>query len=194
MGSEGAKIFAASIPDAVSAMQAHARAICKILYRKVDEVKNVKQQRLTLEANDDIAFAVGGNITFSTDYIADFARGKSKPAIDAELNGVLVHEGAHVWQNTNGGGALVEAMADYVRFKAGLLHAGAARRAAATGTIPYTTGGFFIAWVEDKYDPDYGYKLNLGMKDNGFSYPQFVQQVTGKSIDAVWADYQAAIK
>lgn len=193
MGAAGAGIFNRTIADPAAAMQAHARAICRILYRKVEEVKNVTQQGLTVEPNTTIAFAAGSNITFSTDYIARFAQGKNQPAIDAELNGVLVHEGTHVWQYNNGGGALVEAMADYVRFKAGF-YTLARRRPGGNWNQPYTTGGFFIAWVEEKYDPDFGYKVNMGMKDRGFSFPAMVQQVTGKSVDAVWADYQAAIR
>ncbi len=193
MGTPGGMIFAASIPDVVPAMQAHARAICKILYRNVAEVKNVTRQGFTIEPSSDIAYAVGGNITLSSDYVASFSRGKNKAAIDAEMHGVLVHEGTHVWQYTNGGGALVEAMADYVRYKAGF-YTLARRGRGGNWDQPYTTGGFFIAWVEEKYDPDYGYKLNMGMKDRGFSYPAFVQKVTGKSIDAVWAEYQAAIR
>jgi hypothetical protein len=193
MGNPGATIFTTSFPDAVATMQAHARAICRILYRKPEEVRVVKQQRLVLEPSTEIAFTAGASITFSTDYISEFARGKTKAAIDAELNGVLVHEGAHVWQYTNGGGALVEAMADYVRYKAGF-YTLARRSRGGNWDQPYTTGGFFIAWVEEKYDPDYGYKLNMGMKDRGFSYPTFVQQVTRKPIATVWAEYQAAIR
>ena len=83
-------------------------------------------------------------------------------------------------------------MADYVRYKAGF-YTLARRNPGGNWSDPYTTGGFFIAWVEEKYDPDYGYKLNMGMKDRAFSYPKFVQEITKKSIDAVWADYQASL-
>jgi hypothetical protein len=193
MGSAGATTFSASFPDPVATVQAHARAICRILYRRPEEVRNVTAQRLTLDVSEDIAYTAGNAITFSTDYISDFASGKNKAAIDAELNGVLVHEGAHVWQYTNGGGALVEAMADYVRYKAGF-YTLARRSRGGNWNAPYTIGGFFIAWVEEQYDPDYGYKLNMGMKDRGFNYPGFVQKVTGKNIDVVWAEYQAAIR
>jgi hypothetical protein len=37
-------------------------------------------------------------------------------------------------------------------------------------------------------------KVNMGMKNAGFSYPALVQQVTGKDVDTVWAEYQAAIQ
>jgi hypothetical protein len=55
-------------------------------------------------------------------------------------------------------------------------------------------GGFFIAWIEEKYDHDFGYKVNMGMKNRGFDYAAFVQQITGKPVDMVWTEYQAAIK
>jgi hypothetical protein len=193
MGSNGANIFNMSFPDPVKTTQEHARAICRILYRKPEEVRNVTSQKLTLAVSKEIAFTAGSAVTFGTDYISNFSRGKSKAVIDDELNGVLVHEGAHVWQYTNGGGALVEAMADYVRYKAGF-YTLARRGRGGNWSDPYTTGGFFIAWVEEKYDPDYGYKLNMGMKDRGFDYPKFVQEITKKSIDTVWAEYQAAIR
>ena len=193
MGNEGGRVFKASIGDPVAVMQVHSRAICRILYRKPEEVKPVSRTGLAIEPNEIIAFAAGGNITFSTDYIASFSKGKSQAAIDAELNGVLVHEGTHVWQYTNGGGALVEAMADYVRYKAGF-YTLSRRRPGGNWDQPYTVGGFFIAWMEEKYDPDLGYKINMGMKDRGFSYPAFIQRTLGKPIDALWAEYQAAIR
>ena len=83
-------------------------------------------------------------------------------------------------------------MADYTRYKVGFdrLSRGAA---GGNWSDPYTTGGFFIVWIEEKYDKDFGYKVNMGMKNRAFSYPALVQEVTGKNIDAAWAEYQAEI-
>jgi hypothetical protein len=191
--SPGGMIFTREIADAVAASQEHSRIICNILYRKPEEVRNVTRQGLTIDTDSGVAFTAGGNITFSSDYIAGFSNGKSSAAIDFELNGVLVHEGTHIWQYANGGGWLVEAMADYVRFKAGFDKL-SRRHPGGNWNQPYTVGGFFIAWIEEKYDPDFGYKVNMGMKNQGFDYAAFVQQITGKPVDMVWADYQAAIK
>jgi hypothetical protein len=67
------------------------------------------------------------------------------------------------------------------------------RRPGGNWSDPYTTGGFFIVWVEDKYDKDWGYKLNMGMKDRNFDYAAFIQQTFGRTTDALWAEYQADI-
>jgi hypothetical protein len=192
MASGGGTAFAKEFPDIQATMQAHARTICNILYRSVDEVKNVRMQGLTIDTHDGVAFASGGNINFSANYIGNFVQGKSAAAVTLELNGVLVHESTHVWQYTNGGGWLVEAMADYVRYKAGFDRL-SRRQRGGNWNSPYTTGGFFIHWIEQKYDKDFGYKVNMGMKNQGFSYPNLVQQVTGKPVDMVWAEYQREI-
>jgi hypothetical protein len=189
----GGMIFDREVPDPVATMQAHARAICNILYRSVDEVKNVTRQSLTIDSHDGVAYAAGGDITFSSNHISNFANGKTAAATNFEINGVLVHEGTHVWQYTNGGGWLVEAMADYVRYKAGFDKL-SRRSRGGNWDHPYTTGGFFIVWIEEKYDPDFGYKVNMGMKNRGFVYADLVKQITGKDVDAAWAEYQAAIR
>jgi hypothetical protein len=191
--SMGGMIFNREIPDAVAKSQEHSRIICNILYRKPEEVRNVTRQGLTIDTDSGVAFTVGGNITFSSDYIASFSSGKNTAAIDFELNGVMVHEGTHIWQYANGGGWLVEAMADYVRYKAGFDKL-SRRRPGGNWNQPYTVGGFFIAWIDEKYDPDFGYKVNMGMKNQGFDYAALVKQITGKDVDTAWAEYQAAIK
>ena len=192
MGSAGGDAITKEFPDAVAMMQAHARKVCNILYRSPDEVKPVTRQTLVIDMHDGVAYASGGEIHFSAVYIGNFVRGKQPPAITLELNGVLVHESTHVWQYTNGGGWLVEAMADYVRYKAGFDRI-QRRQKGGNWDSPYTTGGFFIHWIEEKYDKDFGYKVNMGMKNRTFSYPALVQQVTGKPVDMVWEEYQADI-
>jgi hypothetical protein len=191
-GSAGGDAITKEFPDAVAMMQAHARTVCKILYRTPDEVKPVARQTLVIDMHDGVAYASGGEIHFSANYIGNFIRGKQPAAITLELNGVLVHESTHVWQYTNGGGWLVEAMADYVRYKSGFDRI-QRRQRGGNWDSPYTTGGFFIHWIEEKYDKDFGYKVNMGMKNRNFSYPALVQQVTGKPVDTVWDEYQADI-
>jgi hypothetical protein len=173
-------------------MQKHSRAVCRLLYRKPEEVRRNASFRLIIDtAYNGVAFTGGGEIHFSSGYIGRI--GGNAQAQEFEINGVLVHEVTHLWQsNQGGGGALVEAMADWVRYRAGFDRL-ARRRPGGNWSDAYTTGGFFIAWIEDKYDKDFGYKVNIGMKTRNFSYPALVQQVTGKPIDAVWADYQAEI-
>jgi hypothetical protein len=186
----GGMRFDTAVPDPQATMQQHARTICRIIYRKPEEVRKVTASSLVIDQHGGVAQAGGGRIQFDANYIGGI--GGNAAAISFEINGVLVHESTHLWQYNNGGGALVEAMADYVRFRSGFDKL-SRRRTGGNWSDPYTTGGFFIAWVEDKYDKDWGYKINMGMKTQGFSYPNFIQQTFGKSADALWAEYQADI-
>jgi hypothetical protein len=190
--SAGGMRFTQHVPDPVATMQKHSRAVCALIYRKPEEVRRNATIRLIIDsAYDGVAFAGGGEIHFGSGYIGRIGGNAAAQAF--EINGVLVHEVTHLWQsNQGGGGALVEAMADYVRYKVGFDRL-QRRRRGGNWSDPYTTGGFFIVWLEDKYDKDFGYKVNMGMKNRNFSYPNLVQEVTGKSIDAAWAEYQAEI-
>jgi hypothetical protein len=190
--SAGGMRFDQQVPDPAATMQKHSRAVCALLYRKPEEVRRNATIRLIIDsAYTGVAFAGGGEIHFGSGYIGRI--GGNLAAQTFEINGVLVHEVTHLWQsNQGGGGALVEAMADYVRYKVGFDRL-QRRRRGGNWSDAYTTGGFFIVWIEEKYDKDFGYKVNMGMKNRNFSYPALVQEVTGKNIDAAWAEYQAEI-
>jgi hypothetical protein len=186
----GGMRFDTAVPDPQATMQQHARTICRFIFRKPEDVRKVTASSLVIDQHGGVAQAGGGRIQFDANYIGGI--GGNAAAIAFEINGVLVHESTHLWQYNNGGGALVEAMADYVRFRSGFDKL-SRRRPGGNWTDPYTTGGFFIAWVEDKYDKDWGYKVNMGMRTQGFSYPNFIMQTFGKTADALWAEYQADI-
>jgi hypothetical protein len=186
----GGMRFDAAVPDPIATMQQHSRTICRFLYRKPEEVKKVTSLSLVIDEHGGVAQTAGARIQFDANYIGGI--GGTAAAIAFEINGVLVHENTHVWQYANGGGSLVEAMADYVRYRSGFDKL-SRRRPGGNWSDPYTTGGFFIAWVEDKYDKDWGYKINMGMRTAGFSYPAFIMQTFGKTADALWAEYQADI-
>jgi hypothetical protein len=190
---EGGQRFNMQVPDATATIQQHARAICRLIYRKPEEVRRNATVTLFISAAyDGVARAGGGRVEFASSHIAGINGGAEAQAF--EINGVLVHEITHLYQQNRGGtGANREALADYVRYKVGFDRL-RRRRPGGNWTAPYTTGGFFMVWLEDKYDRDFGYKLNIGMGNPSFSYPDLVQQVTGKTIDAAWAEYQAEIQ
>jgi len=189
--STGGMRFDKAVPDVTATMQAHSRTICRWIFRKPEDVNRNAQVTLVIDNHDGVAETGGARIAFSANYIGGI--GGNDAAIAFEINGVLVHEATHIWQYDNGGGALVEAMADYVRYRSGFDKL-SRRHTGGNWSDPYTTGGFFIAWVEDKYDQDWGYKINMGMKTPSFSYPKLIQDTFGKSADALWAEYQADIK
>jgi hypothetical protein len=187
----GGMRFNTHVPDVTATMQAHSRAICRWIFRTPEDVKRVSMVTVIIDNHAGVANAGGGTIRFSANYIGGI--GGNDAAVAFEINGVLVHEATHLWQYNNGGGALVEAMADYARFRVGYDRL-SRRRTGGNWSDPYTTGGFFIAWVEDKYDKDWGYKVNMGMKTSGFNYANFIQATFGKSADDLWAEYQADIQ
>jgi hypothetical protein len=193
MTGAGGMRFNMFVPDATATIQKHSRAICRFIYRKPEEVR--RNMRITLVIDpgyDGVAYAGGGEIHFSSAYIGRI--GGNAMAQEFEINGVLVHEITHLWQQNRGGsGALREALADYTRFRVGFDRL-SRRRPGGNWGDAYTTGGFFMVWLEDKYDKDFGYKANVGMSSQMFSYPNLVQEVTGKNIDAAWAEYQAELR
>jgi hypothetical protein len=187
----GGMRFTTAIPDPVATMQQISRTVCRFIYRKPEEVKKVPAMSLVIDEHGGVAQTAGNRIQFDANYIGGI--GGNADAISFEIHGVLAHEDTHVWQSSGGGGSLVEAMADYVRFRSGYDKI-SRRHVGGNWSDPYTTGGFFIVWVEDKYDKDWGYKLNMGMKSSTFDYATFIQQTFGKTADALWAEYQADIK
>jgi hypothetical protein len=187
----GGTRFTTAIPDPVETMQQTSRTVCRYIYRRPEEVKKVPNLALVIDEHGGVAQTAGARIQFDATYIGGI--GGNADAISFEIHGVLAHEDTHVWQNANGGGgALVEAMADYVRYRSGYDKI-SRRHPGGNWSDPYTTGGFFIVWVEDKYDKDWGYKINMGMRTSGFDYATFIQQTFGKTADALWAEYQADI-
>jgi hypothetical protein len=186
----GGMRFSTAIPDVVATMQQISRTVCRFIYRKPEEVKKVTSLSLVIDEHGGVAQTAGNKIQFDANYIGGI--GGSADAISFEIHGVLAHEDTHVWQNAGAGGTIVEAMADYVRYRSGYDKL-SRRRPGGNWTDPYTTGGFFIVWVEDKYDKDWGYKINVAMKDRTFDYGAFIQKTFGKTADALWAEYQADI-
>lgn len=187
----GGMRFTKFVPDIQATMQELSRRVCRYIFRNPADVRRNAKIAIVIDAHDGVANAGGGTIHFSSTYIGKIGGGDA--AISFEIHGVLGHEVTHLWQYNNGGGALVEAMADYSRFRVGYDKI-SRRGTGGNWSDPYTVGGFFIVWVEDKYDKDWGYKVNMGMKQQGFNYANFIQQTFGKSANQLWAEYQADIK
>jgi hypothetical protein len=189
----GGMRFTQHVPDPVATMQRLSREVCALLYRKPEEVRKNATIRLFIDPTyNGVAYASGGSIHFSPDHIA--RQGNNAERLSAEIHGVLAHEVTHLWQQNQGGTRdNREAVADWVRYRTGFDSLDR-RRVGGNWSSAYTPGGFFISWLEDKFDRDFGYKLNVGFSKANFSYPNLVMEVTGKNIDAVWADYQAELR
>ena len=137
-------MFDEVIPDAVATMKEVACRVCTILYRDPDEVtRNPATIRLRIYDFDGVANAGGGTINFSRRHIANYDEPEDARF---EFVGVLLHETTHLYQFDDGGGGLVEGMADFVRIRAGH-HRMNRRSRGGAWTDAYTTSGFFFSWL-----------------------------------------------
>jgi hypothetical protein len=191
-------MFDQVIPDPVATMKDVVCRVCTLLYRDPAEVTRAPSMiRLRIYDFDGVANAGGGVISFSSRHIANY----DEPD-DArfEYVGVLLHETTHLYQFDDGGGALVEGMADFVRIRAGH-HRLNRRQRGGAWTDPYTTSGFFFSWLAGPgglqpdgrvpADPDIGWAINQQMKDSWSE--QVFEERLGKSVDELWTEYQDAV-
>jgi hypothetical protein len=191
-------MFDEVIPDAVATMKEVACRVCTILYRDPDEVtRNPATIRLRIYDFEGVANAGGGNINFSSRHIANYDEPEDARF---EFVGVLLHEVTHLYQFNDGGGGLVEGMADFVRIRAGH-HRMSRRSPGGAWTDAYTTSGFFFSWLagpgalqedgREPADPDIGWAINQQM--NGNWSEQVFEDRLGETVDALWDEYQQAI-
>lgn len=192
-------MFDQVIDDPEGTLAEIACQVCTILYRDPSEVtKEPDTIRLRIYDFEGVANAGGGNINFSSRHIANY----DEPD-DArfEYLGVLIHEVTHLYQFDDGGGGLVEGMADFVRIRAGH-HRMNRRSPGGAWTDAYTTSGFFFSWLAGPgglqtdgrmpSDPDIGWAINKQMKDS-WSEQVFVDRL-GADVDTLWEQYQDALE
>jgi hypothetical protein len=178
--------FEQAVPDAEALMLEVTTTVCEILYRSPDEPRTPSSITLHVYAFDGVANAGGENINLSTQHLANY----DGAALLEEITGVLIHEATHLYQYNDGPGGLIEGVADYVRIEAGH-HSLNRRNPGGNWDDGYTTTGFFLSWLDDHY-PEFGYRLNLTLTrdDNEGWSEQAFEELTGKSVDTLWQEYQ----
>jgi len=181
--------FNEAVPDAEALMLEITTQLCEILYRSPDEPRTPDSITLHVYSFDGVANAGGENINLSTRHLANY----DGAALVEEITGVLVHEATHLYQYNDGPGGLIEGVADYVRIEAGH-HSLNRRNPGGNWDDGYTTTGFFISWLDEQY-PDFGYRLNLALSrdDNESWSEQVFEELTGKTVDTLWQEYQDAL-
>jgi len=192
-------MFDQVIPDAVATMKDVACRVCTLLYRDPAEVTRAPSMiRLRIYDFDGVANAGGGVISFSSRHIANY---DDPDDARFEYIGVLIHETTHLYQFDDGGGGLVEGMADFVRIRAGH-HRLNRRNPGGAWTDAYTTSGFFFSWLAGPgglqpdgrvpADPDIGWAINQQMKDTWSE--QVFEERLGMTVDQLWTEYQNEIR
>ena len=108
-----------------------------------------------------------------------------------EDTGLTVHEMAHSVQAGGSPGWLVEAVADYVRWIEFEPQNFTYRiDPKAKPQQPYRVGAAFLAWTENHYDPRLVTKLYDAARYGRYRDALF-ERYTGKTIDALWAEFLA---
>jgi Peptidase of plants and bacteria/Ricin-type beta-trefoil lectin domain-like len=189
-GGNGA-LFNQQIQDPTSFAQGITRKVCSVLYHSKGEVRSIPKVKLFIENMDGVAYTVGDETHVSSQYLRNFAN--SGGNLKQEIYGVVTHEFTHIYQYNDGPGWLIEGMADYTRYQAGLIPI-SNRHKGGNYDGAYQTTGFFVAWLDQRYS-GFGYALNQSLKSNdgkGWSTGVF-QSLTGKSVETLWAEYQSSI-
>jgi hypothetical protein len=189
-GGAGA-LFNQQIPDPTAFAQGITRKVCSVLYHDKAEIRSIPTVKLFIEDMDGVAYTAGDETHVSSRYLKSFAQGGGD--LKQEIYGVVTHEFTHIYQYNDGPGWLIEGMADYVRYEAGLIPL-SNRHKGGNYDGAYQTTGFFVAWLDQKY-PGFGYALNQSMTSSdgkGWS-TAVVQALTGQSIESLWAQYQSSI-
>ncbi|MBZ4188389.1 basic secretory family protein [Niabella sp. 3A5MI-3] len=133
-----------------------------------------------------VAATGGGNVVYSPEWFA-----RHPDDID-----VVTHEVMHIVQDYGrsvGPWWITEGIADYIRFKYGVNNEGAGWKLPGYTvkqkyTDSYRVTARFLAWIESKVKPGTVKALNKALREHTYT-PESWEQVTGKSIDDLWAAY-----
>jgi hypothetical protein len=162
------------------------------VYPKLVKKYNKKATKSVIFVIDPVYTGVAGTsngkIVFSSKYMT------SHPTdID-----IVTHETMHIVQSYGGRsgmpGWLTEGIADYVRFASGVDNAGGG------WSLPkfsekhsyknsYRITARFLAWLEDSGHKGIVKKLDQAGRDKTYENGAIWANLTGKTIDALWADY-----
>lgn len=109
---------------------------------------------------------------------------------------VVTHEVMHIVQdygNSVGPGWLTEGIADYARFKFGIDNAGAKwalpeLKASHHYENSYRITARFFHWIEQHVKSGVIKTVDASLRDHSYT-PEIWNKLTGKDLDALWADY-----
>ena len=194
------KLFTAAIDDPSTTLSCITRHTCDILYRKATEIRNMTKINVIIEDFAGVSETYGNapgeaTIHMSSRYLQAVADAHGDVA--AEIRGIFYYHATNIYQFDDGNGAanawLVEGVANYVRHVAGYLPDNQ-RRAGGAYNDGGTTTGFFFVWLDQKY-ADFVYELNLSLdpSDSITWTPGAFSDITGQSVDILWANYQATL-
>ncbi len=208
----GAQIFSQIIPNPESYMQQRCLDVAKILYRNSSEAPRFRELTFELKNEDFVAYKWGGGdaigIAVSTQHLTRIYNqsGGNEQVIKDEIDGILFHEVTHGYNNspTTGGEydgqspfwAYTEGIADAVRIHAGFHQT---RQPDPNNSRKwlggYTTTGFFLHYISQKFDKNFLYKFNERATSLGqaWSFDTALQSIIGQDASTTWNQYASYI-
>lgn len=175
--------------------------VLKHLYTGLDThcIPPTRSVTLILRSMQGVAYTTGSDldsdhkeIHVSLDYINHVPDARKKE----EIQGVIVHEMVHCWQQNALGtapGGLIEGIADWVRLKSGFAPPHWKRTADSKWDAGYERTGFFLEWLEAKHGEDIVRRINEGLRDCKYIDDEFWHKCCGKSVAHLWEDYKSSL-
>jgi len=191
------KLFSDALADPANTFDCITRDVCSLLFRKQTEIRPITQVTLIIEAFQGISetWSLGteSTIRVSSSHLQVVADAHGN--VQDEIKGLLYYHATNIYQSDDGNGVanrwLVQGVANYVRHAAGYIP-GTQQHPGGKYNDGGNTTGFFLVWLDHAY-PDFVYELNqsLSSSDPSVWSPQAFEDITGHSVDQLWASYQA---
>jgi hypothetical protein len=190
-------LFDEHVSDVQAYFAARSLEVCQVLYHHASEVPARPTLKFVVEDTDGVAYTLCGGdncdeMHLNAGYLKDYSGGGGD--LGKEIDGVIVHELTHVFQYFDAPGWLIEGEADFVRLRAGYIPY-SNRHKGGNYDDAYQTTAFFLDYVDLHYPSDFGWKLNQSMDphDSTDWAEQVFVDLTGKSVQALWDEYQATL-
>jgi hypothetical protein len=187
-------LFDQYVTDPEALIHEVAQTACLLLYRQPSEVREVPTLSLIIEDFDGLAASSGTSVHISSRYLRQLA--DEGQDLLMEIHGLLYFTVTNHYQNNSNDTApiwLITGVADWVRLRAGYTDA-ALRRGGGNHQDGYRTTAFFLDWLNQQY-PNFVHELNafLGPTGPATFMDTIFSDLTGKTVDALWLDYQATL-
>jgi hypothetical protein len=191
-------LFDDHVADKQAYFAARSLEVCKQLYKTAAEVPPRPTLKFVVEDEDGVAYTLCsdtscGEMHLNAGYLRDYKNGGGN--LGKEIDGVIVHELAHVYQHMWGGppGWVIEGEADFVRYRAGYIPE-SNRHKGGNYDDAYQTTAFFFDYVDHQVD-DFEWNLNQAKSpEKHESWSDGIwQELTGKGVQQLWDEYQATL-
>ncbi|KAF2760626.1 BSP-domain-containing protein [Pseudovirgaria hyperparasitica] len=200
LSQKGTVLFLSSLPVSHVLEDAVATVLRHLYSPHSTSVPPTRSITLIIRPMDGVAYTTGlqiddahKEIHFNTRYIEQVSLSR----LAEELTGVIVHEMVHCYQHNGLGtapGGLIEGIADWVRLQAGLAPPHWKKEAGGRWDAGYQHTGYFLDYLEQRFGRGTVMRVNERLKGRRYEEKEFWQDVVGKSVKDLWADYQQKLE